>query len=236
MQPAPQWPTSEGAIVFLQSAIAGLKPPVWDPPAKPLVAGCFVCFPRGKRGAGAAGDPAVTAAVATQDGRIVATRVVPGVAGAAYAPGVLALRQGALLAEAVEGLEQRPDVVLLDATGRDHPRRAGLATHLGWALDLPTIGVTHRPLIAQGAWPDDAPGAASPLRIDAEVVGCWLRTRSGARPLAIHAGWRTTVPVARIVVQSLCRVRTPEPLRHARRLARTARAAGMDGAAGDDAR
>jgi deoxyribonuclease V len=153
---------------------------------------------------------------------------VLGAAGAAYAPGLLALREGALLAEAVERLEGRPDVVLLDATGRDHPRRAGLATHLGWALDLPTIGVTHRPLVAKGAWPADAVGAASPLRIGTEVVGSWLRTRSGARPLAVHAGWRTTVAVANDAILALCRVRTPEPLRQARRLARTARAAGMD--------
>jgi deoxyribonuclease V len=64
----------------------------------------------------------------------------------------------------------------VDATGRDHPRRAGLALQLGAILDLPSVGVTHRPLLADGDWPADARGARSPLRIDDELVGYWLRT------------------------------------------------------------
>ncbi len=51
-------------------------------------------------------------------------------------------------------LEVEPDVLLVNASGRDHPRRAGLALHLGALLDLPTVGVTHRLLVAEGAWPD----------------------------------------------------------------------------------
>ena len=207
----------------LQTAIAERSPPAWEPPAAPRVAGCFVCFPRGEHGPGAAGDPAVAAAVVLQGGRVVGTRIVHGAAGAAYTPGLLALREGPLLASAVDSLEPRPDVVLVDATGRDHPRRAGLAMHLGWALEIPTIGVTHRPLLAEGAWPADTAGAASPLRIEGEVVGCWLRTRSGARPLAVHAGWRTTARTACDILRPLCHVRTPEPLRQARRLARAER-------------
>jgi deoxyribonuclease V len=209
----------------LQTAIAELAPPAWEPPATPLVAGCFVCFPRGGHGPGAAGDPAVAAAAALLGNRIVATQVVHGTAGAAYTPGLLALREGRLLAAGVAGLDPEPDVILLDATGRDHPRRGGLATHLGWALDLPTIGVTHRPLLAEGAWPADVPGATSPLRIGQDLVAHWLRTRTGTRPLAVHAGWRTTAATACEVVRPLCRVRTPEPLREARRLARMGRSA-----------
>ncbi|HYX84859.1 MAG TPA: endonuclease V [Gaiellales bacterium] len=212
-------------MAALQREIGAAAAPAWAPPDAPMVAGCFVCFPRGKSGAGAAGDPAVAAAAALREGRVVASVVVRGEAGAPYAPGLLALREGALLAAAVEALGQRPDVVLLDATGRDHPRRVGLAVHVGWALDLPTVGVTHRPLVAEGDWPADAAGAAAPLTVEGEVVGYWLRTRSGTRPLAVHAGWRTSPEAARDLVRSLCRVRTPEPLREARRLARRARAA-----------
>src|SRR5439155_270280 len=76
-----------------------------------------------------------------------------GFGGAPSAPGLLALREGSMLAAAVEALEARPDVLLVDATGRDHPRRAGLALHLGAVLDVPTIGVTHRPLRATGPEP-----------------------------------------------------------------------------------
>jgi deoxyribonuclease V len=220
------WPDGEAALIALQETIGALAPPPWEPAGSPLVAGCFVCFPRGERGAGRRGDPADAACAALRDGRLVASAVVRGKAAAAFAPGLLALREGRLLAAAVEALPDRPDVVLLDATGRDHPRRAGLAVHLGWALDVPTVGVTHRPLGAAGEWPAGAAGTAAPLRRDGEVVGYWLRTRPGTRPLAVHAGWRTTPETARKLVLRMCRVRTPEPLREARRLARAQRAAG----------
>src|SRR5262245_66550592 len=113
-----------------------------------------------------------------------------GSAGSAYEPGLLALRMGAILERAVRGLPETPDVLLVDATGRDHPRRAGLALHLGAVLDLPTIGVTHRPLAASGAWPAVHAGARSALTLDDEEVGAWLRIRAHARPLAAHAAWR----------------------------------------------
>jgi deoxyribonuclease V len=157
---------------------------------------------------------------------VVATAVVTGTAGAAYEPGLLALREGALLEEALRSLEEEADVALVDATGRDHPRRAGLAVHLGAVLDLPTIGVTHRPLLAEVAWPADERGETSPLVLDGECVGHWVRTRQRTRPLAVHAAWRTTPETAVAVVLALTgRSRTPEPLRQARRIAREARAA-----------
>lgn len=150
--------------------------------------------------------------------------VVAGVAGAPYEPGLLALRMGAMLETALRGLTERPDVLLVDATGRDHPRRAGLALHLGAVLDLPTVGVTHRPLVASGEPPEDRYGATSPLLLDDEIVGFWLRTRAGVRPLAVHAAWRVdAVTAVEVVRRCWCRRRTPEPLREARRLARLTR-------------
>jgi deoxyribonuclease V len=97
--------------------------------------------------------------------------------------------------------------------------------HLGEVLDLATVGVTHRPLAAEGEWPPDERGARRPLSIDAELVGYWLRTREGTRPLAVNAAWRTDPDTAAELVLSVCRVRTPEPLRRARRRAREERAA-----------
>jgi deoxyribonuclease V len=151
---------------------------------------------------------------------------VRGVAGAPYAPGRLALREGPLLADAVEALARRPAVLLVDATGRDHPRRAGLALHLGAVLDLPTVGVTHRPLLARGAEPGPERGAHAPLTLeDGEVVGAWLRVAARRRPLAVHAAWRTDVATAiAVVLAATGRARTPEPLRRARHAARVARA------------
>ncbi len=144
-----------------------------------------------------------------------------------YIAGLLALREGPVLEAAVRALAVMPDVLLVDATGRDHPRRAGLALHLGAILELPTVGVTHRPLLAHGAWPDDEQGAHAPLIIDGSIVGAWLRTRRGVRPVAVHPGWRTTLDEALDVVSSAALgPRTPEALRYARRLARIARSNG----------
>ncbi len=162
--------------------------------------------------------------VALQRSKVVEQRIVPGTAQAPYVPGLMALRIGQLLEQAVRTLNEPLDVLMIDATAGDHPRRAGLALHLGAELDLPTIGVTHRPLTASGEWPVDERGATSPLRIGDSVVGCWLRTQAGVRPLAVHPGWRVDLPTAVDVVLALTRRhRTPEPLRRARQLARRAR-------------
>jgi deoxyribonuclease V len=170
---------------------------------------------------GAAGDPG-WAGAALADRR---TAVVAAPAGAPYEPGLLALREGPLLEAAVRALPQRPEVLIVNATGRDHPRRGGLALHLGAVLGLPTIGVTHRPLAAAGAWPPDRRGESSPLRLEGETVGAWLRTRPGTRPLVVHPAWRTDMSTAIELVLALTgRRRTPEPLRQARRAARSARA------------
>lgn len=220
------WPSSPADLERVQAQIARAEPAPWHPdrPARE-VGGCFVCFPRGPTGPGAAGDPAWAAAALIDRGRTVAIVGVPGAAGASYAAGLLALREGALLEAAVRALPRRPQVLLVNATGRDHPRGTGLALHLGLVLDLPTIGVTHRPLLAEGGWPAVERGATSPLRLGARVVGCWLRTRPSARPLAVHPGWRTDLDTAvAVVLDAAERTRTPEPLRVARRAAREARA------------
>ena len=125
---------------------------------------------------------------------------------------------------AVRALSTRPDVLLVDATAHDHPRQAGLALHLGAELGLPTVGITHRPLLAHGAWPDDRRGDTSPLHLDGTVVGCWLRTRTQVRPLVVHPGWRVDLATAvDVVARTTEQHRTPEPLRRARQLARSAR-------------
>jgi deoxyribonuclease V len=215
-----EWPGTREELLKRQVRLAALDPTPWRLEAGARVGAVFVCFARGGSEPGRAEDPAWAAACAGRE-----TVVVPGCAGGPYEPGLLALREGALLEAAVQGLQQPPDLLLVDATGRDHPRRAGLALHLGAVLDLPTIGVTHRPLAADCGWPADERGARSPLLLDDDLVGYWLRTRAGTRPLAVHAAWRTEPDTAASVVLSASRMRTPEPLRRARRAAREARAA-----------
>jgi len=232
------WPESPEELIDAQhalatplaTAVAPATPPPWRPPPEPYAIGaCVVVFPRGQGGRGARGDPAWAAAAVLHRRRVVSESTIATVAAGPYVPGLLALREGPCLEAALRALPRAPDVLLVDATGRDHPRRAGLALHLGAVTELPTVGVTHRPLCADGPWPEDKRGASSPLNLDGECVGAWLRTRAGARPLAIHPGWRTTLEVAIDVV--LCAThghRTPEPIRRARRLARLARSESVD--------
>ena len=220
------WPDSFEQLVQDQLDMAELVVPVWRPPRPSCtVAACFICFPRGQSGYGNQGDPAwAGAAIIAANGHIDKASTT-GETGARYEAGLLALREGPLLESAFRALPQLPEVLLVNASGRDHPRRAGLALHLGAVLGVPTIGVTHRPLIGCGEWPQLDRGASSPLRVQDDVVGYWVCTRPGTRPLVIHAAWRTDPDTAREIVLSASspEARTPEPLRLAREVARTAR-------------
>lgn len=225
MVPGLSWPDSVAELEELQQRLAELAQaaPLWSPPAgrSLRVAAVFAAAHRGLVGRGAAGDPAWVAAVLWEESRLTARAVLADSFRAPYQPGLLALREGELLERAVRALGTDPDLVLVDATGRDHPRRAGLALHLGAALDLPSIGVTDRPLLA-------APIEGRPaeqLWLEGELVAFRLAARPGVRPVVVHAGWRVDVDTATEVVRRLLRgARTPEPLRQARRLARTLRA------------
>ena len=241
------WPDSPDDLMRLQRRLAELAGDagVWRPPARPLlVAAAFCAFPTNRPGPGAAGDPACAAAVLWREGgpcagcaggrsggppqapgEVISRAVVLGEAGAAYEAGLLALRAGPMLAAALSSLEGEPDVLLLDATGRDHPRRAGLALHAGAALARASVGVTNRSLAAEAQTPGESEGSVAPILLDGERVGWALRSRAGVNPVFVHAGWRTDPDTALEVVRRLLgRWRTPEPLRLARRDARVARA------------
>jgi deoxyribonuclease V len=228
MGPA-DWPDAD-ALRAEQVRVAGLEPPPWAPPvAGPLTAiGCFVAFHRGEQGPGRAGDRAwVGVAVWSEATGVISTGAEPGVARARYAAGLLALREGPMLVDALApAVAATPGAVLLvDATGRDHPRRAGLALHLGHLLAIPTVGVTHRPLTAARPIPVlDRRGQSEPIELDGETVGAWVCTADGARPVVAHAAWRTDTPTAvEVAVRTSTTARTPEPLRLARQAARNAR-------------
>lgn len=219
------WPTDVETLIAHQRRLAAAYPePVTIDPGHALIAGSWVCFPRGVADMTSGAEHAWCAAVSVRAGKLVDQRLIEGAAGAPYAAGLMALRLGRLLSQVIGSLAERPDLVLVAATARDHPRRAGLAWQLGAQLDIPTIGVTRRPLVAEGGWPREERGATAPLRVGASTVGCWLRTQRGVRPLAIHPGWRVDLDTAIAVVMAISRRRTPEPLRQARQLARSARA------------
>jgi len=243
-----RWPLTADELVEQQLALAtagdtALESGPWQVPppgrAPPLWGGCFIAFASGEAGPGRVGDrawaAAVTMYVLDQGQETQEEAVITGTTGAAYLPGLLALREGPLLAAALGALRRPPDVVLVDATGRDHPRRAGMALHLGALMGIPSVGVTHRPLQAEGRPPAQQRGATSPLHLGDEEVARWVCTRTGARPVVAHAAWRTDPATAALVVlmASTTGARTPAPLREARRLARKARAV-AEGRAPDD--
>ena len=202
-----------------QDRLAGEIWTAWRPLGRYTVGAVFSCFIQNGSGSGSAGDLGFAAAAVGND-----VAVASGTATAAYALGCLALREGAMLECAVRGLARLPDVLIVDSTGRDHPRRCGLALHLGAVLAVPSVGVTHRTIQAGGEWPADERGATSPLVRDGEHVGYWLRTKKGARPLAVHAAWRTgTEAAVEVILGATAHARTPEPFRRAREAARRAR-------------
>jgi deoxyribonuclease V len=138
------WPAIADELIQRQQALGELTPERWQPPTSlPRIGACFVCFEQ-VQGAGAGGDRGFAGAAITHHRRLLAGVTSSGPAGGPYLPALLALREGPLLEQAVRA-PITPEVLLVNATGRDHPRRAGLAFHLGAVLGLPTVGVTTRP-------------------------------------------------------------------------------------------
>jgi deoxyribonuclease V len=211
------WPATQDDLAREQERLAALACEPWVPPPGALrIGACAVVFGRAGRD-----DVAWAAAVVEEVGEIIATSTHATRIEAPFRPGLLALREGPVLETVVRRLPRRPDVLLVAAAGRDHPRRAGLALHLGAALDLPTVGVTDDPLVAAGDEPGPAHGSTAPLRIAGEVVACRVRTLRGAKAVVAHAAWRTSAEVAADVVLGSCALaRWPEPMRAARRVAR----------------
>ena len=141
-----------------------------------------------------------------------------------YLPGYFAFREGPALIAAVEALGERPDLLLVDGHGRAHPRRAGIACHVGLLLGIPTVGVAKRILSGDRVpiWP--ARGSLSPLMDRGEVVGMAVRTRSGSRPVYVSPGYATDlVTSVEAVLATTKASRLPAPLREAHRLSREVR-------------
>ncbi|WP_436971226.1 deoxyribonuclease V [Micromonospora chersina] len=140
-----------------------------------------------------------------------------------YVPGLFAFRELPALLAALERLTVRPDLLVCDGHGLAHPRRFGLACHLGLVTGLPAIGVGKTPLV--GVWDEPAPqrGAWTPLRDGGEVVGRVLRTRDGVTPVFVSVGHRMSLDNAVDRVLALTpRYRLPETTRTADHLCRRA--------------
>ena len=135
-----------------------------------------------------------------------------------YIPGLLSFRELPLLLRAFERLRHEPDLSLYDGQGIAHPRRFGIASHLGLLLDRPTIGCAKSRLIGRYAEPAAAAGSHSPLVDDGETVGAVVRTRANVRPLFVSPGHRVTVADAvQWTLACTDGYRLPKPTREADR-------------------
>lgn len=136
-----------------------------------------------------------------------------------YVPGLLSFREIPALLAAMEKLSKLPDLMLCDGQGIAHPRRLGIAAHLGVITGLPTIGVGKSRLVGEYDEPGVERGEWSPLKDGRETIGRVVRTRSNVKPVFVSVGHRVSLPRAtRIVLRYVTRYRLPEPIRAADRL------------------
>lgn len=133
-----------------------------------------------------------------------------------YIPGLLSFREGPVLVEAFERLQNVPDVFIFDGMGRIHPRGIGIASHMGLWLDKPTIGCGKSHLIGQYAEPAQEKGAYSPLTNKGETLGVVLRTRVNVKPVYISVGHKIMLEAAiQLVLACTDKYRLPTPIRMA---------------------
>jgi deoxyribonuclease V len=137
-----------------------------------------------------------------------------------YIPGLLSFRETPAVVAALQGLPAAPDLLMVDGHGRAHPRRFGIACHLGLVLDLPTLGCAKSRLVGHHDEPGNEIGAWTPLVDHDEIIGAVLRTRPGVKPVFVSVGHRISLETAiRFVLACGRGVRLPEPTRLADALA-----------------
>jgi len=137
-----------------------------------------------------------------------------------YIPGLLSFRETPAILDAFSRIDKHPDLLLCDGHGLAHPRRFGLACHIGVLLDIPTIGVAKSLLTGEHDQLDQQRGSFQPLLDGNHVIGAVVRTRTSVRPVYVSVGHRISLETAvEFVLQCSPRYRLPEPIRSAHRLA-----------------
>jgi deoxyribonuclease V len=151
---------------------------------------------------------------------IVETSVVSDNVTFPYVPGLLSFREIPLLLRAFEKIISIPDLVMVDGQGIAHPRRIGIASHLGLVLNIPTIGCAKSRLCGEHEMPGIKAGSYTELRDKGEVIGAVLRTRDGVKPVYVSIGHMIDLPSAIHWAGACCRgYRLPEPTRLAHQAA-----------------
>ena len=133
-----------------------------------------------------------------------------------YIPGFLSFREGPVIINALKGLRKKPDIILLDGQGIAHPKRLGIASHIGVLLNVPTIGCAKSRLVGTYKEPGFKKGSWSSLSYAEEIVGAVLRTKDNVKPLFVSPGHRIDIQGSiDIVLACSQKYRIPEPLRKA---------------------
>ncbi len=133
-----------------------------------------------------------------------------------YIPGLLSFREGPVLEEAFEKLKHEPDVFIFDGMGIMHPRRIGIASHMGLWLQKPTIGCGKTYFLGQYDEPAQERGASSLVHHKGDIIGAVLRTRTGVKPVYISPGHLADLPTSLdLVMRCTPKYRLPEPIRQA---------------------
>jgi deoxyribonuclease V len=218
------WPRTEQAAVTEQLRLRPLVEPAGPvlPPGA-LVAGVDVAYDDEHDVVAAA---AVLLDLTTLE--VVEESTAVGPVDFPYLPGLLAFREIPAVVDALAGLSRRPDLVVCDGYGLAHPRRLGLASHLGVLTGLTTLGVAKTPFTFSNQPPAPERGSWTPLvdETTGEEVGRAVRTRAGVKPVFVSVGHRIGLPQAVDCVLALTpRYRLPETTRHADSLCRRALAA-----------
>ncbi len=178
----------------------------WD-----LIAGADVSYNRGSNViyAGVVVIRIADGSIVEKQGAVCETRFP-------YVPGFLSFREAPALLQALVKLRTEPDAFMFDGQGIAHPRRFGLACHVGLWLDRPSLGCAKSRLYGKHKEPGNAVGSLAPLTVDGEVIGDVVRTRAKVKPVYVSAGNRIDLPSAVRVVLASCRgYRLPEPTRQA---------------------
>ncbi len=213
------WDLDPDQAAELQRQLAGQVRTTGRPESVRLVAGVDVSYskdsPRGYGVVAVLSYPAlevVETATATVD------TTFP------YVPGLFSFREIPAVLAALEKIRSRPDLVLVDGQGRAHPRRMGLASHLGLLLEIPTIGCAKTRLCGDHDEPAHARGSRSPLTEDGETIGLVVRTQDGVNPLFVSVGDGVDLDTCADWVVACARdYRIPEPLRSADHLTKELR-------------
>lgn len=136
-----------------------------------------------------------------------------------YIPGLLSFREAPACIDAIEKLKTRPDVFIVDGQGLAHPRRFGIASHIGVLVDRPTVGCAKSRLIGSFEMPGQRKGSYSQLVDGGEVIGAVLRTRTNVKPVFVSVGHKCTLKDAiNVVLECTTKYRLPEPSRLAHQL------------------